>query len=78
MSWTKPAGMPLRRFVVFDWAGGLENTGEVWQGKVGAERNDGKGAGRDEPEYKNSGYFSCKQQSQGVILFCLILYCVFD
>lgn len=35
----EPPGMPLQRFVLF----GLESTGEVWQGKVESERNDGKG-----------------------------------
>lgn len=37
--------MPLQWFCSVRWAGGLEDTGEVWQGKVGAERNDGKGMG---------------------------------
>lgn len=35
--------MPSQRFALFRLAGGLEDTGEVWQGKVGVGRNDGKG-----------------------------------
>lgn len=34
----KPPGMPLQRFVLFDWAGGLEDTDEVWQGNGMGQR----------------------------------------
>lgn len=45
--------MPLQWFVLFDGLAGWKTQGEVWQGKVGAERNDGKGLDKESTRHLN-------------------------
>lgn len=67
--------MLLQWFVLFDGLAGWKTQGEVWQGKVVAERNDGKGLDEERTRSLNISHIN-NNVGECFIKLCLPV-CVF-